>query len=100
MGKGFQEGIAGWGPPIPLVTEGGREVMGALSVYRIVIESSNGEGSYQKEYVGPATSERDAVEQARTVFKERAGDRIVTVEVVDRESWVEDAILRPTGAPK
>jgi hypothetical protein len=74
--------------------------MGAVSVYRVVIESSNVEGRYQKEYVGPATSEDDAVEQARTVFKERPGDRIVTVEVADWESWAEDPILRPMGAPR
>ena len=40
--------------------------MGSLRVYRVVIESSNGRGRYQKEYVGPATSEDDAVEQAWT----------------------------------
>ncbi len=74
--------------------------MGSISVYRVIIESSHSEGRYQKEYVGPATSEDDAVEQARTVFKERPGDRIVAVEVVDWESWVEDPILRPTGATR
>ncbi len=74
--------------------------MGSISVYRVVIESSHSEGHYQKEYIGPATSEDDAAKQARTVFKERPDDRLVTVEVVDLESWTKDAILRPTGAPR
>jgi hypothetical protein len=74
--------------------------MDSLSVYRVVIESSNRQESYHKEYIGSASSEDDAVEQARTVFKERPDDRIVTVEVIDRESWVKDTILRPTGAPR
>ncbi len=74
--------------------------MNSYSVYRVVIRSSDGPGSYLREYIGPATSEDHAVEQARTVFKERPDDRLVTVEVVDREAWVEDAILRPTGAPR
>jgi hypothetical protein len=71
--------------------------MGSIRVYRVIIESSHSEGRYQKEYIGPATSQDDAVEQARAVFKERADDRIVTVEVVDLESWTKDTILRPTG---
>ena len=74
--------------------------MGSISVYRVIIESSHSEGRYQKEYVGPATSEADAVEQARTVFKERPDDRLVTVEAVDLESWTEDTILHPTRAPR
>jgi hypothetical protein len=65
-----------------------------------MIEYSHSEGRYQKEYVGPATSEDDAVEQARTVFKERSDDRLVAVEAVDLESWADDTILRPTGAPR
>ena len=71
--------------------------MGSMRVYRVIIESSHSEGRYQKEYIGPATSQDDAVEQARTVFKEGADDRIITVEVVDLESWTKDTILRPTG---
>jgi hypothetical protein len=72
--------------------------MGSISVYRVIIESSHSEGRYQKEYVGPATSEDDAVEQARTVFKEGPDDRLVTVEAVDLESWTEDvASLPPDG---
>jgi hypothetical protein len=62
-----------------------------------VIESSHSEGRYQKEYVGPATSEDDAVEQARTFFKERPDDRLVTVEAVELESWAEDMVLPPDG---
>ena len=72
--------------------------MGSISVYRVIIESSHSEGRYQKEYVGPATSEDDAVEQARIVFKERPDDRLVTVEAVDWEFWTEDvASLPPDG---
>jgi hypothetical protein len=73
--------------------------MDSFSIYRVVIQSSHSEGRYQREYVGPATSEDDAVQQAWTVFKERPGDRLVTVEVVDREAWVEDedAILPQGG---
>jgi hypothetical protein len=74
--------------------------MVGTGVYRVIIESSHPEGRYQKEYIGPATSEDDAAKQARTVFKERPDDRLVTVEVVDLESWTKDAILRPTGAPR
>ncbi len=71
--------------------------MASLRIYRVVIESSNGRGRYQKEFIGPATSEDTAVEQARTVFKERPDDRLVTVEAVDREAWTEDAVLPPDG---
>ena len=71
--------------------------MGSIRVYRVIIESSHSEGRYQKEYIGPATRHDDAIEQARAVFKERADDRIVTVEVVDLESWTKDTILHPTG---
>ena len=72
--------------------------MGSISVYRVIIESSHSEGRYQKEYIGPATSEADAVEQARTVFKERPDDRLVTVEAVELGTWTEDvATLPPDG---
>ena len=50
--------------------------VGSTNVYRVIIESSHLEGRYQKEYLGPATGEGDAVEQARTVFKERPDDRL------------------------
>jgi hypothetical protein len=72
--------------------------MDTWRVYHVVIESSNGHGGYHKEYIGPATSEDDAVEQARTVFKIRADDRLVAVEIFDRDAWVEDvAALPPDG---
>jgi hypothetical protein len=83
-----------------LTLKEGKGKMGSLRVYRVVIDSSNGQGRYQKQYVGPATSEENAVEQARTVFKDRADDRLAAVEIFDTESWVEDTILRPTGAPR
>jgi hypothetical protein len=69
--------------------------MDSPGVYKVIIESSNGREKYLKEYIGPATSEDHAVEQARTVFKERAGDRVVEVEAVDREAWAEDTGLLP-----
>jgi hypothetical protein len=71
--------------------------MGSISVYRVIIESSQSEGRYQKEYIGPATSEDDAIEQARIVFKEKQDDQLVTVEAVDLESWAEDMVLPPDG---
>jgi hypothetical protein len=69
--------------------------MGSPGVYKVVIESSNGREKYLKEYIGPATSEDHAVEQARTVFKGRADDRVVEVEALDREAWAEDTGLLP-----
>ncbi len=69
--------------------------MDSPSVYKVIIESSNGREKYLKEYIGPATSEDHAVEQARTAFKERADDRVVEVEAVDREAWTEDTGLLP-----
>ncbi len=69
--------------------------MESPGVYKVVIESSNGREKYMKEYIGPAKSEDHAIEQARTVFKERADDRLVMVEAVDREAWVEDTGLLP-----
>ncbi len=71
--------------------------MGSMRVYRVIIESSQSEGRYQKEYIGPATSEDDAIEQARIVFKEKQDDQLVTVEAVDLESWAEDMVLPPDG---
>jgi hypothetical protein len=69
--------------------------MDSPSVYKVVIESSNGREKYLKEYIGPATGEDHAVEQARAVFKERPDDRLVKVEAVDREGWTEDTGLLP-----
>jgi len=72
--------------------------MDSPGVYKVVIESSNGREKYLKEYIGPASGEDHAVEQARTVFKERVDDRLVKVEAVDREVWARDtALLSPDG---
>ncbi len=73
----------------------GEGKMESRDVYKVVIESSTGREKYLKEYIGPAKSEGHAVEQARTVFKERADDRVVTVEAVYREAWAEDTGLLP-----
>ncbi len=69
--------------------------MESPDIYKVVIESSNGREKYLKEYIGPAKSQDHAIEQARTVFKERADDRLVMVEAVDREAWAEDTGLLP-----
>ncbi len=69
--------------------------MESPDIYKVVIESSNGREKYLKEYIGPAKSQDHAIEQARTVFQERADDRLVMVEAVDREAWAEDAGLLP-----
>ena len=69
--------------------------MESPGVYKVVIESSNGREKYLKEYIGPARGEDHAVEQARTVFKGRADDRVVEVEALDREAWAEDTGLLP-----
>ena len=69
--------------------------MQSPDIYKVVIESSNGREKYLKEYIGPAKSQDHAIEQARTVFKERADDRLVVVEAVDREAWAEDTGLLP-----
>ena len=70
--------------------------MDSPSVYKVVIESSNGRERYLKEYIGPATGEDHAVEQARTVFKERPDDRVVKVEAMDRETCAEDTLSLPS----
>ena len=69
--------------------------MESPGVYKVVIESSNGQDRYLKEYIGPATGEDHAVRQARTVFKERPDDRLVKVEEIDREAWADDTIYLP-----
>jgi hypothetical protein len=69
--------------------------MESPDIYKVVIESSNGREKYLKEYIGPAQSQDHAIVQARTVFKERADDRLVVVEAVDREAWAEDTGLLP-----
>ena len=92
-----KESVGIGGPPVPLKTEGGGK-MGSSRVYKVVIESSDGQETSQKDYVGPATSDDDAVRRALTAFKERADDRVVTVELVDQDDWAEDvAALPPDG---
>jgi hypothetical protein len=72
--------------------------MGSLRVYKVVIESSDGQETFQKDYIGPATSDEDAVRRALSAFKKRADDHVLTVELVDQDSWVEDeAALPPDG---
>jgi hypothetical protein len=72
--------------------------MGSVCVYKVVIESSDGQKTWQKDYIGPATSDDDAVRQAMSAFKKRADDRVLRVELVDQDSWVEDeAALPPDG---
>jgi hypothetical protein len=85
------------GPPILLKTEGAGK-MGSVCVYKLVIESSDGQETFQKDYIGPATSDEDAVRRALSAFKQRADDHVLTVELVDQDSWVEDeAALPPDG---
>jgi hypothetical protein len=82
---------------ILLKTEGDGK-MGSVCVYRVVIESSEGQKKWQKDYIGPATSDDDAVRWALSAFKKRADDRVLRVELVDQDSWVEDvAALPPDG---
>ena len=69
--------------------------MGSVYVYKVVIESSDGQETWQKDYIGPATSEDDAVGRALSAFKKRADDRVVEVELVDQDSWVEDEAALP-----
>ena len=72
--------------------------MGSLRVYKVVIESSDGQETFQKDYIGPATSDEDAVGRALSAFKKRSDDRVLRVELVDQDSWVEDeAALPPDG---
>jgi hypothetical protein len=72
--------------------------MGSVCVYKVVIESSDGQETFQKDYIGPATSEQDAVGRALSAFKKRSDDRVLTVELVDQDSWVEDeAAMPPDG---
>jgi hypothetical protein len=85
------------GPPLVLKTEGDGK-MASLCIYKVVIESSDGQETFQKDYIGPATSEEEAVGRALSAFKTRSEDRVVEVELVDRDSWVEDeAAMPPDG---
>ena len=72
--------------------------MGSLCVYKVVIESSDGQKTFQRDSIGPATSDDDAVRRALSAFKKRSDDRVLRVELVDQDSWVEDvAALPPDG---
>jgi len=72
--------------------------MASLCVYEVVIESSDGHETFQKDYIGPATSEEEAVGRALSAFKKRAEERVLRVELVDQDSWVEEvAALPPDG---
>jgi hypothetical protein len=72
--------------------------MASLCIYKVVIESSDGQQTFQKDYIGPATSHEDAVGRALSAFKKRSDDRVLRVELVDQDSWVEDvAALPPDG---
>jgi len=72
--------------------------MGSMCIYKVVIESSDGQETFQKDYIGPATSDEDAVGRALRAFKKRSDDRVLRVELVDQDSWVEDeAALPPDG---
>ena len=72
--------------------------MGSVCVYKVVIESSDGQETFQKDYIGPATSHEDAVGRALSAFKKRSDDRVVKVELLYQDSWVEDeAALPPDG---
>jgi hypothetical protein len=72
--------------------------MASLCIYKVVIESSDGQQTFQKDYIGPATSHEDAVGRALSAFKKRSDDRVLRVELLDQESWVEDvAALPPDG---
>jgi hypothetical protein len=85
------------GPPFLIKTEGDGK-MASMCIYKVVIESSDGQETFQKDYIGPATSEEDAVGRAMSAFKKRSDDRVLAVELVDQDSWVEDeAALPPDG---
>jgi hypothetical protein len=85
------------GPPCLLKREGDGK-MGSVCVYKVVIESSDGQETFQKDYIGPATSHEDAVGRALSAFKKRSDERVLRVELVDEDSWVEDeAALPPDG---
>jgi hypothetical protein len=72
--------------------------MASLCIYKVVIESSDGQQTFQKDYIGPATSDEDAVGRALSAFKKRSDDRVLRVELLDQDSWVEDeAALPPDG---
>jgi hypothetical protein len=89
--------MIGGGPPLVLNTEGDGK-MASVCVYKVVIESSDGQQTFHKDYIGAATSHEDAVGRALSAFKKRSDDRVLKVELVDQDSWVEDeAALPPDG---
>jgi hypothetical protein len=73
--------------------------MASLCVYKVVIESSEGQQTFHKDYIGAARSEEDAVGRALSAFKQRSEERVVEVELVDQDSsWVQDeAAMPPDG---
>jgi len=72
--------------------------MANMCIYKVVIESSDGQQTFHKDYIGAATSDEDAVGRALSAFKKRSDDRVVKVELVDQDSWIEDeAALPPDG---
>ena len=72
--------------------------MASLCIYKVVIESTDGQQTFQKDYIGPATSDEDAVGRALSAFKKRSDDRVLRVELLDQDNWVEDeAALPPDG---
>jgi hypothetical protein len=86
------------GRPFLLKTEGDGK-MANMCIYKVVIESSNGQETFQKNYIGPATNEDDAVGRALSAFKKRSDERVLRVELLDQDSsWVEEvAALPPDG---
>jgi hypothetical protein len=74
--------------------------MGNLCVYQVVIESSDEQKTYHKDYVGPASGDDDAIRRAWTVFKKRADDRVVKVQQVDEDVWDEDVAALPPDGPE
>jgi hypothetical protein len=78
----------------------GEGKMGNLCVYQVVIESSDEQKTYHKDYVGPASGDDDAIRRAWTVFKKRADDRVVKVQQVDEDVWDEDVAALPPDGPE
>jgi hypothetical protein len=69
-----------------------------ISVYRVIIDrSTSQQENYVQVYVGNATSEGEAVEEASQVFGQGSDYRIAAVEVLDRQPWAVDAVLPPDG---
>ena len=72
--------------------------MASVCVYKVVIESSDGQQTFQKDYIAPATSEEDAVGRALSAYKKHSNDCVLRVELVDQDSGVEEvAAVPPDG---